>query len=317
MANKRPKDAPIVTTVDAGDILLLDGTAGVRSIEVPDFQTAITVADVSAIDTLTGAFTTDDSISTTSNVIRAQFAGHIYGLTLSNNVTDATNDIDIAAGEAVDGTNAILMKLASGITKRLDAAWAVGTGNGGRMSAAAITDTTYHVWLIQRSDTGVVDVGFDVSATAPTMPTDYDRKRRIGSIVRASAAIKLFWQDGDVFQWQTQTTDRSSTSAAAWALLTLTVPLGIKVVPLLTLFTKQNAAGSSDTAVGDARDSGKTSPVAMGAVAAASEIAYNYLAGGIYTNTSAQIYHELVITSGTLSFGVLQTRGYIDTRGRL
>jgi len=36
MANLRPKDATRVTTVDAGDSVLLDGTAGVRSIEVPD-----------------------------------------------------------------------------------------------------------------------------------------------------------------------------------------------------------------------------------------------------------------------------------------
>jgi hypothetical protein len=55
----------------------------------------------------------------------------------------------------------------------------------------------------------------------------------------------------------------------------------------------------------------------MGATLAAGEVAYNYLSHGIYTNTSAQIYHEMVITSGTLSFGVLQTRGYVDMRGRL
>jgi hypothetical protein len=31
--------------------------------------------------------------------------GHIWGLTLSNNATDAVNDIDIAVGEARDSTN--------------------------------------------------------------------------------------------------------------------------------------------------------------------------------------------------------------------
>jgi hypothetical protein len=36
MANLRPKDATPVTTVDAGDIVLLDGTAGVRAIETTD-----------------------------------------------------------------------------------------------------------------------------------------------------------------------------------------------------------------------------------------------------------------------------------------
>jgi hypothetical protein len=57
----------------------------------------------------------------------------VDGLILSNNVTDATNDIDIAAGVATayDGTYWRPFELTSAITKRLDAAWAVGTGNGG------------------------------------------------------------------------------------------------------------------------------------------------------------------------------------------
>src|SRR5262245_24479105 len=46
---------------------------------------------------------------------------YIAGLTLSNNTTDATNDIDIATGQAADSTNAVMMTLASGLTKRLDA----------------------------------------------------------------------------------------------------------------------------------------------------------------------------------------------------
>ena len=154
---------------------------------------------VSSIDSLSGAFTTDDSISSTSNVLRAQFKGHINGLTLSNNATDATNDIDIAAGEAAEDSGGILIKLSSGLTKRLDAAWAVGTNQGG-LDTGSIANTTYHVWLIQRSDTGVVDALFSTSPSSPTMPANYDLKRRIGAIVRVSAAIKAFYQYGDVFK---------------------------------------------------------------------------------------------------------------------
>ncbi len=49
------------------------------------------------------------------------------GLALSNNTTDATNDIDVAAGKAVDSTGAVVMSLASTMVKRLDANWATGT----------------------------------------------------------------------------------------------------------------------------------------------------------------------------------------------
>jgi hypothetical protein len=240
--------------------------------------------------------------------------GYIYGLTLSNNGTDATNDIDIAAGAASDSTANAVMRLSAAITKRLDAAWAVGTNAGG-LDTGSIANASYHVWLIQRSDTGVVDALFSTSATAPTMPTNYDRKRRIGSIIRASAAILAFTQKGDLFQRDDASGDRSSTTAHAKALLAVGVPSGIRVQPLIQTYTAQNAAGSSSAAISDGNSS--TYPdIGMGEIHAASEASYNYLPGGIYTNTSAQIYYTLTITSGSLSFGVVNTLGWIDTRGR-
>lgn len=111
--------------------------------------------------------------------------GHIYGLTLANNASDSTNDIDIAAGDcASDSGSPILMVLSSTLTKRLDAAWAVGSGNGG-LDTGSVANVKYYVWLIQRSDTGVVDALFSASGTSPTMPTNYDRKALIGSFGRS------------------------------------------------------------------------------------------------------------------------------------
>lgn len=135
--------------------------------------------------------------------------GYRYGLTLSNNGTDPTNDIDIAAGYAVDSTNAAGMTLAAGITKRLDAAWAVGTGNGG-LDTGSIANTTYHIWLIRRPDTGVVDALFSTSASSPSMPANYTQKRRIGSIIRSGGAIILFIQYDRKFVYMTPVLDVSS-----------------------------------------------------------------------------------------------------------
>jgi hypothetical protein len=112
--------------------------------------------------------------------------GQIYGLTLSNNVTDPTNDIDIAAGSAVDSTGVVSMLLASSLTKRLDAAWAVGNNQGG-LDTGSVGNNVYYVWLIRRPDTGVVDVLFSLSNTAPTMPTNYTQKEIIGSFSRIAA----------------------------------------------------------------------------------------------------------------------------------
>lgn len=114
----------------------------------------------------------------------------INGLTYANNVSDATNDIDIAAGGCMDATGAYWIQL-SAITKRLDASWAVGTNQGG-LDTGSVADTDYFIWAIARSDTGVTDALFSASATSPTMPANYDYKRLIGWFRRASSAILAF-----------------------------------------------------------------------------------------------------------------------------
>ncbi len=151
-------------------------------------QTKLLAFDLSEF--ATAATTTLKLPNITGGSISTVPRGHIYGLALTNG-TDAVNDIDIAAGEAASSDTApVLMTLASALTKRLDAAWAVGSGNGG-LDTGAVGNSTYYIWLIQRSDTGVVDALYSLSATAPTMPASYDRKRLIGVVVRASAANGL------------------------------------------------------------------------------------------------------------------------------
>jgi len=152
--------------------------------------------------------------------------GFIDGLILANNATDASNDIDVSAGMATDSTNAAVMTLAAAITKRLDAAWAVGTNQGGLDTGAKAANTWYYLHLIQRPDTGVVDVIFSTSATSPTMPTSYTRRRRIGAVLtNGSSNIIAFSQRGDRFEWTTFQTDLSTASPATTiTAVTVSVP---------------------------------------------------------------------------------------------
>jgi hypothetical protein len=83
--------------------------------------------------------------------------GELVGCTLSNNVADATNDIDISAGSRRDVLNTENMVQATALTKQLDAAWAVGTAAGMR-DTGSIANGTWHLHLIKRTDTNVVDV---------------------------------------------------------------------------------------------------------------------------------------------------------------
>ena len=139
----------------------------------------------------------------------------IQGLTYANNGSDATNDIDIAVGGAMDATSTRMMVLDSALTKKIDAAWAVGTNQGG-LDTGSASDTDYYIWLINRSDTNVTDVLFSTSATSPTMPTDYNYKRLIGWFKRVSSANVAFITfetsgGGLNFLWASPTIDVSTT----------------------------------------------------------------------------------------------------------
>jgi len=159
----------------------------------------------------------------------------IQGLTYANNGSDATNDIDIAVGSAMDTTNTRMLVLGSALTKRLDAAWAVGTNQGG-LDTGSIADTDYFIWLINRSDTDVTDVLFSTSATSPTMPTNYNYKRLIGWFKRVSSAIVAFTTyEGPggalEFKWKAPTldVDLANTLDDTRRLDALKVPLAFSV----------------------------------------------------------------------------------------
>lgn len=248
--------------------------------------------------------------------------GHIHGLTLSNNASDATNDIDIAAGQAKDTGNSVMMSLASGLTKRLDASWVAGTNQGMLSSSLTIANTTYHIFLMRVG--GSDDIGADTSASGANLVIDHSAThlRRIGSIVRTGGAIKAFIQDGDTFMWQTPVEDIAATNPGTSAVTrTLTLPTGIRVQALLTIVsdatTTTDCPGAiliSELAAPDVAPSLSVSNMFHYVTLAA-----NNSAGGkviVYTNTSAQVRSRQQI-SGAGGVFRLGTHGWIDTRGRL
>lgn len=114
----------------------------------------------------------------------------IQGLTYQINGTDPTNDIDIAAGVAMDSTGVYLLR-GTAMTKQLDASWAPGN-NAGMLDTGAVGNSDYYLWVIGRSDTGVVDYLASLSSTAPTMPANYDFKRLFGFVKRTAGANVAF-----------------------------------------------------------------------------------------------------------------------------
>lgn len=269
-----------------------------------------------SIDDLTvDTLTVNTAVSLPAN----QQTGYLFGLTLSN-AADAVNDITAAAGWARDSTDVNSMVLASALTKRLDATWAVGTNQGGRMSAAAIADTTYHIHLIKRIDTGVVDVGFDVSATAPTMPTNYTLFRRIGSIIRAGATILAFTQVGDEFIHTIGVQDINVANPGTSAnTRVLSVPLGVKVLAHIRPSVQVNAAAAATSSLLlTTFDQSDVVPGTSNAtLTTTKQAANNFTACGmrIMTATDGSIRSRLSASDANTAL-FIYTDGWTDTRGR-
>lgn len=242
----------------------------------------------------------------------------LAGLAMTNG-TDAVNDIDFSVGEARDSTNAANLIAATAMTKQLDAAWAAGTNAGGRMSAAAIANTTYFCYAIRKDSDGTVDFGFDTSATAPTMPSGYTYFRRIGAIVRSGATILAFVQQGDLFQLKVPLIAVNTTNPGTAAVTaTLPIPVGINVLAWVSAFladitTNNIAFLLSDISVTDNAPDSITHYSLVGQAAAASA----FTAGDFYirTNTSAQIRYRLSL-SGAADVVRITAKGWTDRRGR-
>ena len=124
----------------------------------------------------------------------------IFGIIPSNG-TDATNDIDFSSGKRRDSANAYPIVAGSSFTKRADATWASGTGNGGKASGASAWgagDWHWHL-LGKSSDPNAFDYVLDSSLTcvngladAAVVSAGFNIYKRVCSFRTSGAAWPLF-----------------------------------------------------------------------------------------------------------------------------
>lgn len=240
-----------------------------------------------------------------ADIAASGLSNALYGLVLS--AAGATATFGIAAGAASG------MSLGSAYTKTTGA-WAVGTGNGSLDTGAIAINTWYHVYLIQRGDTAVVDVLISLSATAPTMPTNYTLSRRIGAMkTDGSSQWIKFVQLGDEFLWDAAVFDANDAALSSTeTLYTLSVPTGLKVIARVRGLMQNAAAGSkvlvhSPDVADVAPANGNCTAIAqVGGV----NVAYTV---DVRTNTSAQVKGVATAVSTVLQ---IYTYGWLDNRGR-
>jgi hypothetical protein len=240
------------------------------------------------------------------------------GLTLSTAGSSAT--FGVAGGMAADSTNTAMMTLPSAFTKTTSA-WAVGTGNGAMDTGTVANSTWYHVHQIKRRDTGLVDVLFSLSPSAPTMPANYTLFRRIGSMkTNGSAQWTKFHQHSDYFTWDTPVNDVNATNPGTTAVTrTLTVPTGIEVQASVFV---AGAGLSGDPGPGAIYISDLSlADIAPTAGTASTINIYGPNTGALtvqlgalvlaWTNTSGQVRSRLQFSNANISL-LVNTHGWMD-----
>ena len=232
------------------------------------------------------------------DALDAMLSSEISGLTLS--AGGGTTTFGIALG----GANG--MYLTSAWTKSTSA-WAAGSAMGALDTGSIAPNTFYHVWLIQRTDTGACDILVSLSATGPALPTGYTRQRRIGAMkTDASSHWLAFTQFGDKFLWAAIAMDCSSLSDSG-GLKVLSVPPGLNVEAIVTI--SQNYVGPGGQWLN------VYSPYAAQGAALHVEGTSTWccLEARVTTNTAGQVQ---VANNAGDSIYTIYTMGWVDPRGR-
>lgn len=242
---------------------------------------------------------------------------YLSGLTMSTAGSSST--MSIAAGVANDSTNSVLMSLAA--TSKTTASWAAGSGNGGLDTGSIANNTWYHWYVIERPDTGVVDVIFSTSASTPALPTNYTLYRRIGSgRTNGSGQWIKFFQNSNMFLWsEMPALDFTATNpgTAAITVNLLGSPLGVRVEAIFN-GTLRNVTPINMAWLLSSMDVADTAPGYL--VSPLGQFTSNTaaVAGGtirVWTNTSAQIRSRVSASDANVSL-YLQTIGWVDPRGQ-
>jgi hypothetical protein len=241
-------------------------------------------------------------------------------ITIANNATDANNDIDFSAGnfQFSDGSGQALATAV--MTKRLDATWSAGTGNGGLFSGTKAVNSTYHCYKIYNPTTGAEDSGFllGISGTAPNptsvLPSGYTKFERRGSILTDSSGnIRAFTQTNNRFEYNSNITDLNAVLAPSETAIGISVPWGLRTRACMALNLIGSGVGSGFAKVYSHNISTST----ISSTNATIYASVNVVAGAGYveatTNLSSQIKINAVVTTGSPTLtGTVNTSAFID-----
>ncbi len=297
-------------------------TASAADILTPDDNLASVEDADTALDNLGGTsvgkavFTAVDQAAAQAAIGAKVLAGHLYGMEMAW-VSGTT--IGFSAGECADSDASYYIKATSAIAEKyIDVAWGEGDSEG-MLDTGTISNGTYHIFAIGKStDPAAYDYLASTSPTAPTMPATWDLKRRIGSVIRKSATLLRFTQDGDFFFHYDPVDDAQAVAYTTADLhVALTVPTGIRVRPLINIHNV-NVYGSNTSWVNG--DGMLTQTTNIGSIVGGGASASGSIMKFFFTHLRTDLSGRLVRKASNVSNGPtysIGTFGWVDTRGRL
>ena len=228
-------------------------------------------------------------------------------ITISNNATDANNDIDFSAGNAPldDGSGQVL--LSSTLVKRLDASWVAGTNQGGLFSGTKANSTWYYLFAITNGT--INDAGFDISPTGANIPSGYKGSYRGAVLTDGSGNIRGFKKIQNRFYLGSITDASPSPASSVYDTHTLSVPKLNNIIAMVKSSCDYTGSGVTTlginyrcTGTSIIIDSFFTSTSGYTGVSAIEQIS---------TNSLGQIDVAFIFTAPATGFRIA-TNGYID-----
>lgn len=162
--------------------------------------------------------------------------------------------------------------------------------------------------------------GVHTCQATPVMPANYTKFRRIGSILRESAAIVGFVQDGDYFRRKASVLDVNATNPGTSAVTAaLSVPQGVNVQAFgnAQIFDSGAAVLTtmhiSDLGANDEAPSNSAAPLGM--ASNTSSVIGGFGTFNCRTNRNKQLRYRALASSATATVRIA-TMGWYDTRGK-
>lgn len=240
------------------------------------------------------------------------------GFNLANDTTDATNDILFPTGVVASDVAPYPLMSHDATIRQLDVVFDTNNTDrrGGRFSSAAISDGTWHCFIISNGTLTKSGFSKNLNPTADDLyPAGYTHYRRVASWNRLGGVLNAVKQRGNKFQFVTPPVMLSSSAAFASTAINSPVPTGIEVELMLQSAMQATTGTTVNILIGDGWRGNTAVVMQTLNTNSNAEVDIAMMIGGVFTNTLTQIYMARTIAIGTVVSHTVSCLGWIDTRG--